>query len=440
MKTLLWVIGAAAAAAGAVRVGSVSRPPVAPDAFVEVEAQPLVAQARRLDEALEALGHPFPPATKAALRSAAAEPDDRRAAALVHQTLEPYCLASLRVERDGTLTASAGPARRTLSEQGWRLFLVKVINVAGSTGTLRVNSPNALPLPNSPQSDLARRWMDLQIPDGRPLEPHLSGLELEYRPVLVYASRPGALNAMLRFNVGQPPRAEEARPPRLVREWTFEKGTDGWNAQNQSRIEARDGVLRVTSLGDDPYLAALVDAPGGRMTVRFRAKSQHDTFGQVYWWTEDRPNPDGERMASFPIAAANGNWRDYAVSFKVEGRMRGLRLDPASSQGWVEIQSISLSREDEPSPVWAEVALDFQSLPSHDVAFDVRDEHGKPTTAAFLIRDAQGRVYPAQSKRLAPDFYFHPQVYRSTGETVRLPEGEYTVHCSRGNRRQSATG
>ena len=31
----------------------------------------------------------------------------------------------------------------------------------------------------------------------------------------------------------------------------------------------------------------------------------------------------------------------------------------------------------------------------------------------FIIRD-QGRVYPSQAKRLAPDFAFHPQVYRAT--------------------------
>ena len=62
----------------------------------------------------------------------------------------------------------------------------------------------------------------------------------------------------------------------------------------------------------------------------------------------------------------------------------------------------------------------FTVRPSVDVTLRVRDEHGKPTTAAFVIRDAQQRVYPSQAKRLAPDFAFHPQVYRADGETVRL--------------------
>jgi hypothetical protein len=57
---------------------------------------------------------------------------------------------------------------------------------------------------------------------------------------------------------------------------------------------------------------------------------------------------------------------------------------------------------------------------------------GQPTTAAFVIRDKQGRVYPSQSKRLAPDFAFHPQIYRADGEGLRLPDGAYKVEFSRG--------
>ena len=65
-------------------------------------------------------------------------------------------------------------------------------------------------------------------------------------------------------------------------------------------------------------------------------------------------------------------------------------------------------------------------VPARKITLRVRDEHGEPTTAAFLFRDRQGRVNPSQAKRLAPDFGFHPQVYRADGETLRLPDGAYT--------------
>ena len=47
--------------------------------------------------------------------------------------------------------------------------------------------------------------------------------------------------------------------------------------------------------------------------------------------------------------------------------------------------------------------------------------------ASFVIRDRQDRIYPNRAKRLAPDFFFQPQIYRADGETVRLPAGYYTV-------------
>ena len=79
-----------------------------------------------------------------------------------------------------------------------------------------------------------------------------------------------------------------------------------------------------------------------------------------------------------------------------------------------------------------EVDVLFDCVPAREVTLRVADENGQPTTAAFLIRDAQGRVYPSQAKRLAPDFAFHPQVYRADGESLKLPAGTYTVEFTRG--------
>ena len=80
----------------------------------------------------------------------------------------------------------------------------------------------------------------------------------------------------------------------------------------------------------------------------------------------------------------------------------------------------------------SEVDILFQCAAAHELKFHVLDENGQPVTAMFIIRDSQERIYPSQAKRLAPDFAFHPQVYRDDGESIKLPPGEYNIEFTRG--------
>lgn len=74
-----------------------------------------------------------------------------------------------------------------------------------------------------------------------------------------------------------------------------------------------------------------------------------------------------------------------------------------------------------------EVTILFQIATAHSISLHVYDDDGRPTMASFIFRDAQGRIYPNPAKRLAPDFYFQPQIYRYDGERISLPPGSYTV-------------
>lgn len=62
----------------------------------------------------------------------------------------------------------------------------------------------------------------------------------------------------------------------------------------------------------------------------------------------------------------------------------------------------------------------------------VADDDFEPTIVKMLIRDEQGHIYPPQAKRLAPDLFFQPHIYRASGEAVLLPPGKFTVWYSRG--------
>ncbi len=80
----------------------------------------------------------------------------------------------------------------------------------------------------------------------------------------------------------------------------------------------------------------------------------------------------------------------------------------------------------------SEVALLFDCAPAVEVTLEVLDFDGRPTTAAFVFRDEEGRVYPAPGRRLAPDFFFQEQIYRASGESVLLAPGRYDVRFTRG--------
>lgn len=74
----------------------------------------------------------------------------------------------------------------------------------------------------------------------------------------------------------------------------------------------------------------------------------------------------------------------------------------------------------------------FDVAKAVDVQLEIIDDDGETTTGQFVFRDPRGRVYPSRSRRLAPDFFFHDQIYRHHGESVSLPPGQYEVEFTRG--------
>lgn len=79
-----------------------------------------------------------------------------------------------------------------------------------------------------------------------------------------------------------------------------------------------------------------------------------------------------------------------------------------------------------------ELPVLFDVLPAVPVTIRIRDHDGRPTAARITIRDSAGRVHPPQAKRLAPDFFFQPQIYRHDGGQVLLPPGRFDIEFSRG--------
>jgi hypothetical protein len=271
-----------------------------------VDFQPLAAQAHRVADALDLLGAPLSAADKTALTAA-------KDVGAVQAVLDKHCLAEVTLKAGKAadrpeLSTTLGTAKPELAEQGWRLFLVKVHNLAGIDGVeLRADSPNSLPLtrPSNgaaapkvvPVAEVGKRFLDVQMFGSQPLVKELSGLGLEYRIVQLYCRDAGRKEASIRFFLGR-------------------------------------GKNELTAATPLPYLFESVPAVLVHLRVR-----------------------------------------------------------------------------------------DFDNATTRD---------GRPVVAAFTFTDSYGRVYPSPTRRLAPDFRFHFQVYRADGETVSLQPGTYTVTWTRG--------
>jgi hypothetical protein len=286
-------------------IASASRAAPETPKVTDVEVQPLVAQVRRLVEAMEYLGEPFSASDKQALERAAEDENAARAVTEIQNVLDRRTLIYVDISPESRVKLTRAAANATLVEKGWRSFLIKVRNNAGVTAELKAESPNAKPVYASAKefvgppvasqtlkpSEVANRWLELSMFDKQPLEPRLSGLALEYRIIQLYSRDRGRREAQISFNVGQ-----------------------------------------------------------GTQDIGFRN----------------------------------------------------------------------------------DVSILFNCLPSKNISLRVMDENGKPTIASFVIRDRQERIYPAKTKRLAPDFAFQTQIYRADGEQLQLPAGAYTVEVSRG--------
>lgn len=177
------------------------------------EAQPFYAATRRLLQALQAIGSPLQSDTMSRLNALlAATPNDTGIQQVV-ALLDAAALLQVTLNPEMRVTALRGAATAELLQSGWRTFLVRVNNHAGTTAHLGIRSPQGAPAGR--RSSLAvegvhdftngavdaaearERWIAVDTYDAPPMLPSLSGLSLEYRILQIYSRDAGQREATL---------------------------------------------------------------------------------------------------------------------------------------------------------------------------------------------------------------------------------------------------
>ncbi len=182
----------------------------------QVEAQPLLTQALRLEEALSFIGSALPATAREPLLALKQQPYTQQTVMKIQEILDPYCLAMVEINPESRVKVMPGPAQPKLRQEGWTTFLVKVHNQAHITATLEAESPQAQPdlhrstgSPRMQQENkltpgqLDNRFLEVVMYQDRPMRASLSGLGLEYAVIQLYTREKGKREATLGFHVGQ---------------------------------------------------------------------------------------------------------------------------------------------------------------------------------------------------------------------------------------------
>lgn len=183
---------------------------------INIDAQPLLAQALRLQEALTFSGSTFSPKDIDRLKSLQDLPHNLETVKQIQEILDPYCLHIVNINPESRVKVDMGMAAPKLVQGGWTSFLVKINNEAGVTAKLEVESPNAVRPVHSWSFDsrvkqeniispgqVTNRFLEVQMYTNRPLQANLSGLKLEYAVVQIFCKDAGKREAEIGYNVGQ---------------------------------------------------------------------------------------------------------------------------------------------------------------------------------------------------------------------------------------------
>lgn len=205
------------------------------------------------------------------------------------------------------------------------------------------------------------------------------------------------------------------------------------NPESRVKVEPGPAKPELVEAGTRIFLVKVINKAG--VTARLQAESANAL--PVYVRSDSSPEPP-KKIAP---ADVRDRWMTLEMYDKnpMRGRLSGLPLEYQILQIYSRDKgqrsatiSFDVGQGTQDVGFRNEMTTYFTALPARSLRLLVRDENGVPSTAAFMVRDALGRLYPNPSKRLAPDFFFQEQVYRANGETILVPEGKYIVVSSMG--------
>ena len=180
-------------------------------------AQPVRSNLRRVAQALDLLGAPFPDTLVSHLNDA----DANLSAQALETIFDGEVDFTVHINPEVRVKVAKRPQPIPLQQGGFTPVLVKVVNEGTTTERLRILSPQSGPVyagmselsavrmqrQDQKETEIAtaddERFLSVSMFDRAPMTDTLSGYPLEYAIALIYARDPGMFEAQIGFDVGQ---------------------------------------------------------------------------------------------------------------------------------------------------------------------------------------------------------------------------------------------
>jgi len=212
------------------------------------------------------------------------------------------------------------------------------------------------------------------------------------------------------------------------------------NPEARVKVTRGPAPARLQQAGFTPVVIKVINESAATPRLRFSSPQSGTAYSgtarfslhrqQQAELADEGPAPDGVRrflaldlFTSPPLSAdLSGLEVEYVL---------GLIYSSESGKREATL-GIDLGQSNQDLGFRGETAVLFDIAAAIPVKVDLKDADGRPSLGRLLIRDALGQIHPHQARRIAPDLFFQPHIYRADGESIWLPPGEFTVEASRG--------
>ncbi|GJM30909.1 MAG: hypothetical protein DHS20C17_35440 [Cyclobacteriaceae bacterium] len=205
----------------------------------------------------------------------------------------------------------------------------------------------------------------------------------------------------------------------------------------ESRVKSTQGPAPARLYYQHPqrFLVKIINEAGVTSRLRLTSDESLESKQQLDH-THSQMDGENQDLFNFRVYMPGGSWLHSPAKQNLTGLEvnYGVVFVTCNQSGKREATlSFDVGQGTQDIGFRSDLPILFNSLPIKDLEIEqITDQTGDDLMAGLIIRDQNGQIFPGQTNRVSPDLWFQPQVYRTSGDILKVPPGTYTITCLRG--------